>query len=141
MSENIQLNIISTEDSSINTEISELYIPAYYGEAGILENHLPFITMLGAGEVSYKDTGGKKHYLFVNGGFLENRDNKIFLIADELVQAEDLNIDQIEKSLTEVDKLIKSSLKGEISPEELELKINEQKALRTKIDIIEKLKE
>lgn len=140
MSENIQLNIISNEDSSINTEISELYIPAYYGEAGILENHLPFITMLGAGEVSYKDTSGKKHYLFVNGGFLENLDNKIFLIADELVQAEDLNIDQIEKSLTEIDKLIKSSLKGDISPEELKLKISEQKALRSKIDIIEKLK-
>lgn len=69
--EKIQLNIISAEEASLTTEITELYIPAYYGEAGILENHLPFIAMLGAGEVSYKDISGKKHYLFVNSGFLE----------------------------------------------------------------------
>ncbi len=139
MSENILLNIISNEEASISTEISELYIPAFYGEAGILENHLPFITMLGAGEVSYKEKDGKKNYLFVNGGFLENRDNKIFLLADELVKGEDLNKEIIEKSLVEVDGIIKSSVKGEISPEELEIRIKEQKALRSKLEIIEKM--
>lgn len=139
MSETIQLNIISGAETSDSLDISELYIPAYYGQAGILENHLPFIAMLGAGEVSYKDTQGKKHYLFVNGGFLESHNNKIFLLADELERGEALNKEDIEEKLIEVDKIIKSSLKGDISPEELQERIGEQKALRSKIEIISKL--
>jgi len=139
MSEIMQLNIIAGAETSDSVDISELYIPAYYGQAGILENHLPYITVLGAGEVSYKDTEGKKHYIFVNGGFLENHNNKIFLLADELERGEDLDKEDIEEKLVEVDKIIKSSLKGEISPEELQERIGEQKALRSKKEIIAKL--
>jgi len=139
MSESIQLNIISAGVEFTNVEIKELYIPAYYGQAGILENHLPFIAMLDFGEVAYRDIHDKKHYLFVDGGFLENRNNKIFLIADELELGEDLDKNGINERLSEVARAIKSSLKGDISPDELEKKIKEQKALRSKLDIIDKV--
>ncbi len=139
MSESIHLKIISAGVEFTAVEIKELYIPAYYGQAGILENHLPFITMLGFGEVSYKDINDRKHYLFVDGGFLENRNNKIFLLADELELGEDLDRHSINERLSEVELTIKSALKGDISPDELEKKIKEQKALRSKLDIIDKL--
>jgi F-type H+-transporting ATPase subunit epsilon len=139
MSESIQLNIISAGVDFANVEIKELYIPAYYGQAGILENHLPFITMLDFGEVAYRDINDRKHYLFVNGGFLENRNNKIFLLADELELGEDLDGENINEKLSEIERAIKSSLKGDISPDELKRKIKEQKALRSKLDIIDKV--
>ena len=81
----------------------------------------------------------KKFYLYIREGFIEVIDNKASIICDSMEKAEDLDKEEIEKKLKQLDKRIKSSLKGEITPVELTDALKEQKEFEIKQDIILKM--
>jgi F-type H+-transporting ATPase subunit epsilon len=141
MPEIIHLQVVTSTDKDLIASITELYIPAYFGEAGVLENHKPYISLLKSGEISYTDIKGKKFYLFIREGFLEVLDNKVSILSDSVEKGEALNKQEVEEKLTELDRRIKSSLTGEISPEELEEALEEQKEFKVKRKIIQKMEE
>jgi F-type H+-transporting ATPase subunit epsilon len=141
MPEIINLQVVTSTDKDLLASITELYIPAYFGEAGVLENHKPYISLLKPGEISYTDIKGKTFYLFIREGFLEVLDNKVSILSDSVEKGESLNKQEIEEKLTELDKRIKSSLTGEITPEELEEALEEQKEFKVKRKIIRKIEE
>lgn len=141
MPEIIELQVVTSTDTGLEAGITELYIPAYFGEAGVLENHKPYISLLKSGEISYIDTKGREFFLFIREGFLEVLDNKVSILSDSVEKGESLNRQEIEEKLTEIDKRIKSSLKGEISPEELEEALDEQKEFEIKQKIIQRIEE
>lgn len=138
MVEILELEVISTTDAAIKAEIAELYIPAYYGEAGILANHLPYISLLKFGEISYKDTSGKNHFIYIENGFVEVKDNKIIIISDLAVKGEDFNAEEIKSRLDLIEKKIRSASAGEITAEELSLSLEEKKKLKIKTEVINK---
>lgn len=139
MPENIELQIVTSTDASFKTEIKDIYIPAYLGEAGILENHLPYISLLNFGEISYTDLEGKRHYLIVHEGIIEVLSNKIVIISDLIEKGEELEKSEVEAKLNEVTNRIKSSLRGEITAEELEDALQEEKKLKIKFEITKKI--
>ena len=49
MSENFTIEIISPDKSVLKSEASEVTIPAYEGQMGILRNHIPLVTFLKPG--------------------------------------------------------------------------------------------
>ncbi len=139
MNKHMELEIITSTETAVKTTIKEIYIPAYYGEAGILENHLPYISLLNYGEISYRDTQGIDHYIFIEEGFIENSGNKITIVSDSIERGEEMDGSEIEASYDELNKKIQSAPKGEISPEELEDALLQQKKLKIKVDILKKL--
>jgi len=140
MADPISLEVITATDTAVKEKIHELYIPAYYGEAGILANHLPFISILKFGEISFRDTEGNNHYLYIENGFMEVRDNRIVIISDLSIRGEDLDPAEIKSALVEIDLKIKSATKGGITISELEEAIVEQKKLKAKSEIIKRVK-
>ena len=139
MADPISLEVITATDTAVKEEIHELYIPAYYGEAGILADHLPFISILKFGEISYRDVKGENHYLYIENGFMEVRDNRIVIISDLTIRGEDLDPVEIKSALEEIRKKIKSASEGEITVTELEDAIIEQKKLKAKSEITKKV--
>ena len=141
MPENMELEVVTSTADVYKAEIKELYIPAYLGKAGVLENHLPYISLIDAGEIYYKDVNDKNHYLYIKDGFLEVRDNKIVLLSDSLEKGEDFDKSQIEEKLHEIKKTIKASLStvGGITTDKLDEALKEQKEFETKYSILKKL--
>jgi F-type H+-transporting ATPase subunit epsilon len=139
VSERIELEIITSTGIAVKASIRELYIPAFYGEAGILENHLPYISLLNFGEVSYRDENERKHYFFVQDGFMESAKNKITIVSDSVEKGEEIDKAGTEARYAEVNKKIESSLTGEITPEELNKALIEKKKLQMKIEILKKI--
>ena len=139
----MELEVVTSTADVYKAQIKELYIPAYLGKAGILENHLPYISLVDAGEIYYKDSSDKNHYLYIRDGFLEVRDNKILLLSDSLEKGEDLDKSQIEEKLREIDQVIKASLTtaGGITRDRLDEALKEQKEFEIKRSILEKLAE
>lgn len=139
MADTIQLQVVTYTDAVLTASIKELYIPAYFGEAGVLEDHKPYISLLKAGEVAYTDIFDKNFYLFIRDGFIEVIKNKISIICDSVEKGEELDKEAIEAKLKELDERIKSSLRGEITPEELDQALEEQQEYMARQKIIQKI--
>jgi F-type H+-transporting ATPase subunit epsilon len=140
MADPIELEIITSREVVLRVEIKDLYIPAFLGEAGVLSHHLPYLSLLKAGEISYLDLDGTRHYLFSGEGFLEVRDNRIALLIDTFERGEDLREEDLKKKLLETETRIKSSFRGAITPSELQEELQRQKELRLKLAICKKIK-
>lgn len=137
----MQLHVVTSTDADIKATVTEVYIPAFKGTAGVLGNHKPYISLLTPGEVSYKDIDNKKHYLYIRDGILEVLKNNISIISDTVEKGETLDPQAIEKRLAELDTRIKSSLKGEITPDELQQALEEQREYAAKHKIIQKIQQ
>jgi F-type H+-transporting ATPase subunit epsilon len=120
MAEKIQLEIVSSTEVPFKASIKELYIPAYNGEAGILENHKPYVTLLQPGEVFYTDIHDKKSYLYVRDGFIEVNDNNVVIISDTVEKGEALDKAEIEAKLADLEKQIKALQDKDMNAEDLQ---------------------
>lgn len=138
MSDLISLEVLTATETAVKADIRELYIPAWYGEAGILADHLPFISVLKSGEISYVDAAGKKHFLYIENGFMEVRDNRITIISDSTVKGENLDGKKLGSELSGISARIRSASQGGITPDELEISLNEMKKIESKLEIIRK---
>ena len=54
MSDKFAVEIISPEKTILKTDASEVILPSYEGEIGILKNHIPLITFLRPGLINIK---------------------------------------------------------------------------------------
>lgn len=119
MSLTMQLEIVSSTETAFKASIKELYIPAFNGRAGILENHKPYISLLQQGEMSFTDIQGKKFFFFIRDGFVEVKGNKIVIISDAIEKAETLNKAEIDAKISALEQTILNLQKKEMSPQEL----------------------
>jgi F-type H+-transporting ATPase subunit epsilon len=140
MAGTIELEIITSREVVLRAEIRDLYIPAFLGEAGVLSHHLPYLSLLKAGEISYLDLDGERHFLYSGEGFLEVRDDRIALIIDTFEYGEDLREETLQKQLRESEARIRSSFQGAITPDELQLELARQRELQLKLAIAKKIK-
>jgi F-type H+-transporting ATPase subunit epsilon len=148
MADTIHLEIVTAAEPAIKASIKQLYLPAYLGKAGVLEDHKPYITLIKPGEISYTDIQDKNHYLYIREGFMEVNENKIVIISDAVERGETLNKEEIETKLAELDKTIKASIKLEEGmteeqmkkmPDELAQALEEHTEFQTKLKIIQKM--
>ena len=60
MSEKFTVEIITPDRSILKSEASEVTIPSYEGQMGILKDHIPLITFLRPGIISISENNEKK---------------------------------------------------------------------------------
>lgn len=88
---NLLLEIITPEKIIYKDEIQEVIVPTINGEIAILPNHINLLTQVNPGELIIKKGTGQQ-YLAITGGFLEVQDNKISILAEYAVKAQDIEI-------------------------------------------------
>ena len=114
MSENFIVEIISPDKSILKSEASEVTIPSYEGQMGILKDHIPLITFLRPGLIIIKQDSGEKIF-FVEDGTVEFANNNLLILTSTAK-----NLNSLEKN--SIDAAIKDSQekidKGEISDKE-----------------------
>ena len=114
MSENFTVEIISPDKSILKSEATEVTIPSYEGQMGILKDHIPLITFLRPGLITIEENSGEK-FFFIEDGTVEFSNNNLLILTST---AKSLN--NLEKN--SIDTIIKDSQekisKGEISDKE-----------------------
>lgn len=88
---NLSLSIITPEKVVYNDEVSEVIAPTVSGEIAILPNHINLLAQVNPGELIIKK-GSTQQYLAITGGFLEISNNKISILADYAIKAQDIQI-------------------------------------------------
>ena len=79
MSNEFTIEIITPENQVIKSDASEVIIPSYEGEMGILKDHIPLITFLRPGVIVIKGKEEKKFY--VEEGTVEFSENNLELVV------------------------------------------------------------
>ena len=114
MSENFAVEIISPDKSILKSEATEVTIPSYEGQMGILKDHIPLITFLRPGLIIIKENSGE-NFFFIEDGTVEFSNNSLLILTSTAK-----NLDSLDKN--SIDTIIKNSQekisKGEISDKE-----------------------
>ena len=89
MSEKFSIEIISPDKSILKMETSEVIIPSFEGEMGILKDHIPLITFLRPGIINIKT--GTELKFFVEEGTVEFSNNNLLILTSTAVEVTKLN--------------------------------------------------
>jgi F-type H+-transporting ATPase subunit epsilon len=98
MAESIELQVATPERELVRERVSDVQAPGKDGYLGILPGHAPLMSLLGAGALSYA-VGSRRHYLAVDGGFLEILAEHVRVLANLAERAEDINLEQARTGL------------------------------------------
>ena len=91
----LRLEIITAERQVFSDDVNTVVVPGVDGELGVLPHHAPLITMIKPGEVLVRKDS-EETYLFVSGGFLEVRPDKIIILADACERYDEIDIERAE---------------------------------------------
>ena len=128
MSENFAVEIISPDKSILKTEGTEVTIPSYEGQMGILKDHIPLITFLRPGLVTIKENSDKKIF-FIEDGTVEFSNNSLLILTSTAK-----SLDSLDKNT--IDTIIKDS---EAKMSKDEIKDKERYLLSYKINTLKEI--
>ena len=127
MSDKFTVEIISPNKSILKTESSEVIIPSYEGEIGILKNHIPLITFLRPGVI--KILNEKDRIFYVEEGTVEFSDNNLLILTSTAKETKYLDKIKINDIIKETEKKMNIE----------EIKDKEKYILSYKIDTLKNL--
>lgn len=78
----MKLDIISRRGVIFTGQVSEVVVPAYEGEMGILPGHAPVLAVLVSGKVRYTTDSGQKNYAEISNGFMTVDSDNIRILVE-----------------------------------------------------------
>ena len=97
-----QINVVTPAAEVLDASVEYASIPAHDGQIGIAHLRAPLLVKLGYGKMTLKlpNNQGEQTY-FVGGGFAQVKDDKLTVLTDEAVLADDLKTDEAEAALSD----------------------------------------
>ena len=93
MSEEFKVEIVNPEKSFlIKEDVSEVVVPAFEGDMGILKDHISIISFLKPGIIKILSKSGDENY-YVEDGIVEFKNNNLSILTSSI-----FNIADIDKS-------------------------------------------
>lgn len=134
----LTVDILTPQAQIFSGEADEVLVPTVKGELGILPGHVSLLTQILPGELVVK-SGGKTQSIAIMGGYMEVNQDKINILGDYAVRAEDIEVAKVEQAKAKAEKMkteIKSQeellqLETELRRHILELKVAERRRHRT----------
>ena len=105
MSEEFKVEIVNPEKSFlIKEDVSEVIVPAFEGEMGILKDHISIISFLKPGVIKVISKSGYENY-YVEDGIVEFKNNNLSILTSSIFNLTDLDKFKIQDllKLAEVD--------------------------------------
>ena len=99
----MQLDIVTPEKRAFSDEIDSVVVPGAEGELGILKAHAPLVTTLQPGELRYMKNGVETS-LAIGTGIVEVSKDKVSVLTDMAIDAEEIDVDVVEKALERAQK-------------------------------------
>ena len=94
MSEEFKVEIVNPETSFLSKEdVTEVIVPAFEGEMGILKDHISIISFLKPGILTIHAKSGE-HKFYVEDGIFEFKDNNLSVLTSSI-----FDLKKIEKSM------------------------------------------
>ena len=95
MSEEFKLEIVNPDKSFLSKEdVTEVVVPAFEGEIGILKDHISIISFLKPGIIKiYSKNGEEKFY--IEDGIIEFKNNNLSVLTSSIFNLKDMEKSKI----------------------------------------------
>jgi F-type H+-transporting ATPase subunit epsilon/F-type H+-transporting ATPase subunit delta len=115
MSEEYSVEIVNPEKSFLSkNDVTEVVVPAFEGEIGILKDHISIISFLKPGIIKIFSKSGEESF-YVNDGIIEFKDNNLSILTSLILNLKDIDKEKI----SEIQKFAEEELnKSEINDQE-----------------------
>jgi len=127
--------LVSISGKKFDDDVYEVVLPTLDGEIGILQDHMPLISVATTGAIAIrrnsKDSEAQREYFATNGGVIEIENNTVRILVDEADHADDINEAEAKKALERAEKM-KMEAKDQVSLEHAQSMIDRQ-AVRLQI--------
>jgi len=91
MSEEFKVEIVNPEKSFlVKEDVSEVVVPAFEGEMGILKDHISIISFLKPGIIKILSKSGDENY-YVEDGIVEFKNNNLSILTSTISNLTDLD--------------------------------------------------
>ena len=104
MSEEFKVEIVNPERSFLLKEdVTEVVIPAFEGEMGILKDHISLISFLKPGIITVYSKPEENKY-FVEDGIVEFKENNLSILTSSIYKISDLDKNKIDEMVKDAEK-------------------------------------
>jgi F-type H+-transporting ATPase subunit epsilon len=110
--ETFRLEIASPERMLVNEAVTEATLPGEQGVLGILPGHAPLLSELGTGELNYTLVNGQRHFMAVQGGYIEISGNHVRVAASSAEYANEIDKARAETALKRATERVANPLPG-----------------------------
>ena len=108
MSESFSIEIVNPEKSFLSKDnVSEVIVPAFEGEIGILKDHIPIISFLKPGIVKVFIGNDEENY-YVEDGIVEFKNNSLSILTSSIFNLKDADKNYINKAIEDSEKELSS---------------------------------
>ena len=91
MSEEFKVDIVNPEKSFLTKDdVSEVVVPAFEGEMGILKDHISIISFLKPGIIKILSKSGDENY-YVEDGIIEFKNNNLSILTSTIFNVSDMD--------------------------------------------------
>ena len=133
MAKKLNLEVVTPFRTVLSEDVDTVNLPGIEGELGILPEHVPLLTTLNAGIMSYVNGNGNTQAIAVHWGYAQVDRNNVRVLAELAETADEIDLPRAQ----EAEKKAKELLQSEDSPanewedEESRQKIYENKLSRS----------
>ena len=107
MSDKFTIEIITPDKTILKSEATEVTIPSFEGQMGILKDHIPLITFLRPGIILVQNQEEKKY--FVEEGTVEFSDNNLLILTSTVKDFKDIDKNSINDLIDQAEKKLKDN--------------------------------
>ena len=96
MNEEFKVEIVNPEKSFFSKEdVTEVIVPAFEGEMGILKDHISIISFLKPGIISIYSKSGEEKF-FVEDGIVEFKNNNLSVLTSSIFNLKNIDKNKIQ---------------------------------------------
>ncbi len=109
MSEEFKVEIVNPEKSFLSKEdVTEVVVPAFEGEMGILKDHISIISFLKPGIIVIQSKTGEDKF-YVEDGIVEFKDNNLSILTSSIFNLNDLEKNKLQDLLKSAEEELNKS--------------------------------
>ncbi|MCU0303175.1 MAG: F0F1 ATP synthase subunit epsilon [Thermoanaerobaculales bacterium] len=129
MADRLHLEIVTPSRRVVEAEVDEVRLPGALGEMGVLPGHIPLLTSLAAGPLTYF-AGSQVTRYAVRGGFAEVLPDRVTVLAAVAEAPADIDLDAARGRLQAAQEKLKSA-----TAEDLDELTTEVRLAETEIEV------
>ena len=110
MNEGFKLEIVNPEKSFLSKDgVSEVVVPAFEGDMGILKDHISIISFLRPGLLRIIDSKSSEETFYVEDGIIEFKNNCLSILTSNIFDIKKIDKKEVSNILAKAEKDVQNS--------------------------------